>query len=74
MSLPEITRKVVSYCDIPSEIAKDSYMLSEATCGTYVPCGIPIDYKEYHLSELDNWLIATYPELIGTRFLIEMDY
>lgn len=76
--MKEITMKVVSYCEIPEEIASQDALLQELPCDVYTDYMLPsrqqLDDKVYDLDELDEWLINTYPELIGTRFLIEMDY
>lgn len=34
--LKEITRKVVSYCEIPSKITKKDYSVNEASCDSYI--------------------------------------
>jgi hypothetical protein len=66
MALQEMTRKVLSYCDIPEEIDKD--ILDEAGCDVYV------EYTADEDSELDNWILENYPELEGIKFLIHIDY
>ena len=75
--LEEIKYKVVSYCDIPEEITQDSY-LQECSCDCYMvqklPNQIELDHAKYTLTNLDKWLIKTYPELIGNEFMIHIDY
>lgn len=75
MALEEITRKVVSYCDIPQDLTEDSW-LSEYRCDSYVSHSLPSEEEKekFDIEPLDEWLAKTYPELIGTKFLIEMDY
>lgn len=69
--------KVVSYCNIPQDLTGGHY-LSEYMCGCYVENTLPtqeeIDKNEYDLDEVDYWISTNYPELIGTTFLIEIDY
>lgn len=66
-----ITRKVVSYCEIPEDIQKPSW-LEEVSCDTYVECHIHGDEPD---SELEKWLLKTYPELKKEKaFLIHIDY
>ena len=70
MALKTITKKVVSYCEIPEEIIKPSW-IEEAECDVYV---------EYHLEGtpdggLDTWLMENYPELAEEdSFFIHIDY
>ena len=75
--MKEITMKVVSYCEIPEEITQYSW-LQELPCNVYTDYSLPtqeeLDNNIYSLDYLSRWLIQTYPELIGTKFLIEMDY
>jgi hypothetical protein len=69
--LEEITRKVVSYCEIPEEIT-ENHWISENSSDTYVEYSLNSDLK-YSKSELDLWLEETYPELIDTTFFIHLD-
>lgn len=75
--LEEITRKIVSYCDIPEEITEDSYM-SEMSPDCYINHKIATDEdrSKYDDSwELDDWLLNEYDELSkGDEILIEIDY
>jgi len=69
--LKEITRKVVSYCDIPEDI--DKGWLDDLGCDVYTEYSLSSDPK-FSKTELDEWLEKTYPELIDTEFLIHIDY
>lgn len=71
MALTEITRKVISYCEIPEDIEKG--WLDDQGCDVYVDYTLS-DSAEYSHNELDEWLIKNYPELINTQFLIHIDY
>lgn len=69
--LKEITKKVVSYCDIPEDYT-NGHWISEYMNGCFV---------EVHLDgadpddDLDRWLFENYPELANEdSFFIEMDY
>lgn len=75
--LKEITRKVLSYCDIPEDVAGTSTALGEGSCDSY------IEYEVIPKSEqgkydddftLGNWIIKNYPEVEGTKILIHLDY
>lgn len=72
MALKELNLKVVSYCDIPEKIGYNHPVLMEFSCGVFVPWSLPTDNSQD--DDLDVWLRTEYPELIGTDFLIEMDY
>ena len=69
--LETITKKVISYCEIPEELTESSW-LSEKEMDSYV---------EYHLDNsqplepLDQWFMDNYPELFEeSSFLIKIDY
>jgi len=70
--MEEITRKVVSYCDIPDELT-EHHWISEFRNDCYV---------EYEMQELEhlrgpmeNWIWENYPELRGgVKFFINIDY
>lgn len=66
-----ITKCVLSYCDIAEE-AVDGHWIQDFPCGCYVPYKIEPD--EEHRGELDKWLAENRPELLGSEFLIDMDY
>jgi len=67
--LKEITKKVISYCEIPEKLT-EKHWISEHHCDAYV---------EVHLdnSQDDNlslWLKETYPELVDEdSFFIHID-
>lgn len=68
--LTEITRKVLSYCEIPEELT-ESHWISDHSCDCYIEYTIPFGIIQ---SNLNKWITKTYPELIGTTFLIHIDY
>lgn len=77
MEIKEITRKVLSYCEIPEEIKENDYRLNESPCDVYLEFNVTSkkDQLEYDDDfELENWIINTYPELEGIDILIHMDY
>lgn len=70
--MEEITRKVVSYCEIPEEFTQNCW-LSDMSPDCYV------DYEmqemEHLRSDVDNWIWENYPELRGgVKFFINIDY
>jgi hypothetical protein len=68
--LKTITKKVLSYSEIPEELTKDSW-LSKKSMGSLVECHLDDDNN----NELDNWILKNYPELKDEEsFFIEMDY
>lgn len=68
--LKTITKKVVSYCEIPEEIEKPIW-IEEASNDAYVECHIEDDED----NELNIWLRETYPELVDEEsFFIHIDY
>lgn len=69
--LEEITKKVLSYCEIPQEITDESW-ISQYQNGCYVIYSLEKDNSNY--GELEKWIASNYPELIGTEFLIDLDY
>ncbi len=71
MALKEITKNVISYCEMPEDLNKES--LDNLGCDVYIDYRVSRDLK-YTRSDLDNWIIKTYPELIDTDFLIHIDY
>lgn len=75
--LQEITRKVLSYCDIPEEIARTNSSLEENSSDTYVEYEVTSKAEQAKFDDdfaLDNWIIKNYPELEGTKILIHIDY
>ncbi len=70
MSLERINKLVVSYCEIPEDIKKPDW-IEEASNDAYVECHLDGDNE----SPLDEWLVATYPELKEEdSFFIHIDY
>lgn len=75
--LKEITRKVLSYCDIPEEIAKSCASLEETACDTFIEYEVTSKERQKDFDDdftLDNWIIKNWPELEGVTILIEIDY
>lgn len=75
--LKEITRKVISYCDIPEKIAQENSRLSETSCDVYVEYEVTSAQSQEGYDDnfdLDNWIIENYPELEGQKVLIHIDY
>lgn len=71
MALETITKKVVSYCEIPEGIIPEGHWINEHGCDAYVECHIDDDEDD----ELSVWLKETYPELIDEEsFFIHLDY
>ena len=70
MSLELITKKVLSYCEIPEDI--DKRWLDDCSPNCYV--SFSIANKVEDRDELENWIIENYPELENEQFLIEIDY
>ena len=73
MSIVEKTFKIISYCDLPEEMTQDAG-LEEHRCDSYVPYSLSEYDPQYTECKLDGWLRENYPELIGTNFLINIDY
>ncbi len=52
--------------------------LNDFPCGCFVEQSLPtreeLTEGKYSLDEVDEYIIEHYPELIGTEFLIEIDY
>lgn len=71
MALQEITKKVVSYCEIPEDL--DKGYLDDLGCDVYTDYTVSSDLS-YSRNEVDDWIAETYPELIDTDFLIHIDY
>jgi len=75
--LKEITRKVVSYCEIPQDITEANYSVNEASCDSYIELEL-ISKGEQHKwgdnFDMTNWIIDTYPELEGEKIFIHIDY
>ena len=69
--LNEITRKIVSYCEIPEELT-EKHWISEHGCGVYIDWSLNLDPKTD--DDISAWIREEYPELIGTTFLIDIDY
>lgn len=72
MALKELNLKVLSYCDIPEKIGYNHPVLMEFSSGVFVPWNLSEDNSMD--DDLDKWLRLAYPELIGTDFLIDIDY
>lgn len=73
--LTEINYKVVSYCEIPEEIT-EKHPISENSNDSYVTYTLVKFHEDelYKMTPLDAWLYSNYPELIGTIFMIYLDY
>lgn len=68
--LKTITKKVVSYCEIPEELT-EGHWISEYMNGCFVEVHLDDDEDD----KLSMWLKEKYPELIDEdSFYIEMDY
>ena len=72
MPLKTITKKVISYCEIPEGIITENHWINHNSCDAYV---------EVHMDDtadadpLDTWIRETYPELIDEEsFFIHVDY
>lgn len=77
MSLKEIKRKVLSYCDIPEIISEDSPVLKYASNDVYVEYEVTSTEEQKKFSDnfdLANWIISEYPELEGEKIFIHIDY
>lgn len=71
--LKEITKKVISYCDIPKELT-EGHWISEYKNGCFVEVHLDGDENDPD-SELDAWFLANHPELADEdSFFIEIDY
>ena len=73
--MKRIDMPVISYCDIPEELTEGTWM-GEMSPDCYIQYSLPKleDLHKYGLDKLNEYLSTTYPELIGTTFLIEIDY
>lgn len=68
--LKTITKKVVSYCEIPEELT-EGHWISEYMNGCFVEVHLDDDED----NKLSMWLKEKYPELVDEdSFYIEMDY
>jgi len=77
MALKEITRKVISYCEIPRHITADNFQLNEASCGSYIDFKVMSRQFQDEFDDdftTDNWIIDNYPELEGEEIFIHIDY
>lgn len=75
--LKEIKRKVLSYCEIPGEIAKNNCSINEASCDSYIEYDVTGKVAQEKYDDdfsLDNWIISKYPELSDTKIMIHIDY
>ena len=74
--LKTITKKVVSYCEIPEGIIPKGHWLNQHGCDAYIECHLEDDIEDViEGDELDDWLRETYPELIDEEsFFIHIDY
>lgn len=72
MALKELNLKVVAYCEIPEEISGNNWYLQTFPCNCFIHWNLSTDSTSDNV--VDTWLRTEYPELIGTDFLIEMDY
>lgn len=70
MALTTITKKVVSYSEIPTNLTKDSWINEQNVA--YLE--VHLDGEETGKDDLSNWLSEKYPELIDEdSFYIHMD-
>lgn len=70
MALTTITKKVVSYSEIPTNLTKDSWINERDVA--YLE--VHLDGEETGKDDLSNWLSEKYPELIDEdSFYIHMD-
>lgn len=77
MSLEIITRKLLSYCEIPEEITNESYLLAEASNDCYVEYEVLGKEEQKKFSDnfdLANWILSEYPECENEKILIHIDY
>ena len=77
MALKEITRKVVSYCEIPQDITEKDYSVNEASCDSYIEIEVTSREEQKKFDDdfdMINWIINEYPELEGETILIHIDY
>lgn len=77
--LESLSLKVVSYCEIPEEIADNHSYLQESTCDCYVKHKVTEIEERPNYSDdwdLDDWLLDTYRDEIhpGDEILIHIDY
>ena len=71
MKLKTITKKVISYCEIPKDIIPEDHWINHHGCDTYVEVHLDDEDED----ELDTWLRTTYPELVDEEsFFIHLDY
>lgn len=71
MALKSITKKVLSYCEIPQELT-EKHWISEHHCDAFVECHLDASTD---LDELDMWILEHYPELKDEdSFFIHLDY
>ena len=75
--LPKQSWFVLSYCEIPENVADTCSQLKETTCDVYVEHGVtgPEEQKKYDDDfTLDNWILSKWPDLEGEKILIHIDY
>ena len=73
MALEKKTWYVLSYCDdLDEDESSIPSWLNEASCGSFVEYSISNHSPNY--SAFDWYLVGKFPELVGEKFLIEMDY
>lgn len=73
MALKTITKLVVDYSEIPSELTQNHW-LNEHTDVEYYEVHIELDEDGSSDDPLQDWLAATYPELVDENsFYIHMD-
>lgn len=73
--LKTITKKVVSYCEIPEGLISDGHWLNQHGCDAYVECHLEDEIDVTDDDNLDKWLRETYPELVDEEsFFIHLDY
>lgn len=73
----EINCKVLSYCDIPEDIASENSSINEVSNDCYVKYNVTSKKEQKKYSDnfdLANWIIEQHPELEGKDVLIHIDY
>ena len=74
MALKTITKKVVSYCEVPEGIIPEDHWVNHYGCDAYVEVHMEDEDSE-DPDPLDTWLRTTYPELVDEEsFFIHLDY
>ncbi len=67
--LETINYKVVSYCAIPDELL-EGHWLTELSCDVYTE----MELEDEGEDGVCDWIRKKYPELIGEKFFVYVDY